>query len=120
MNFKIVQGSDGIAEFDWGQPTDIFPSVFNSLNVKKGSLFTAPNFGLDLSDIRKVTDSKVLLIKKRISTALAWLIEVGKARAVKVAVERNNLTYNRVDVSIEVIQSDSFPITIDTFIIVGQ
>ena len=120
MNFNTVQGADGVAELGWAKPSDIFPNVFNAMNVKKGSLFTAPNFGLDLSDIKKVTESKVKLIEKRIRAALSGLLETGKARAVKVVVQKNNLVYNRVDVKIEVIQADNIPITIDSFVIVGQ
>ena len=120
MNFNIVQGSEGIAELDWAKPTDIFTNVFISMNVQKGSLFTDPNFGLDLSDIKKVTDSKVLLIEKRIIAALSWLLEVGKARALKVVVQKNQLVYNRVDIKIEIIQADNVPFTIDSFIIVGS
>ena len=119
MNFNIVQGADGVAELSWLKPTDIFPNVFISMNIKKGSLFTTPKFGLDLSDINKVTASKILLIEKRLLAALSWLLETEKARALKVKVVKNNLVYNRVDVKIEIIQADNQPIVIENFIKVG-
>jgi len=119
MNFNTVQGADGVAELSWLKPTDIFPNVFNALNVKRRSLFTAPEFGLDLSDITKVTATKIELIKSRITSALSGLLETEKARAIKIEVQKNNLVYNRVDIKIEIIQSDNQPIIIEEFITVG-
>lgn len=119
MNFSITQAEEGLSRWSWDKPDDIRAAVYYSLNIHKGELITAPNFGLDLSDIKKVTDNNIDTIKQRIQQALDWLLIVEKARAIKITVQKNNLNRWRVDTRIEIIQSDSVPITIDNFITVG-
>jgi len=119
MNFSIAQAEDGLARLSWDKPTDIRTNVYYSLNIRKGDLINAPSFGLDLSDIRKVTDNNITVIKQRLEQALGWLLTTGKARALKIKVQKNNLDIHRVDVQIDIIQSDSVPVTITNFIKVG-
>ncbi len=119
MNFSIIDGAEGTSVLSWDKPTDISGAVYLSYTIKKGALFTAPDFGLDLSDIKKVTDNNLVIIKQRLEQALNWMLITEKARAVSITVEKDNIVYGRVNITTEIIQSDSVPITIDNFIKVG-
>lgn len=119
MNFAIIQGAEGTSVMSWDRPTDISGAVYFSYNIKRGTLFTDINFGLDLSDIKKVTDNNIEIIKKRLEQALNWMLLTEKAKAVSITVEKDNLVLGRVNVLTEVIQNDSVPIIISNFITVG-
>lgn len=121
MNFAIIQGqgAEGTSVMSWTRPQNIGGAVYLSYTIKKGSLFSSPDFGLDLSDIKKVTDNNLEIIKSRLQQALNWMLVAEKARAISIEVERDNINYGRVNVRTEVIQSDSQPILIDNFITVG-
>lgn len=119
MNFAIVEGAEGTSILSWNKPSDISGAVYLSYNIKRGELFTDPDFGLDLSDIRKITDQNIEIIKQRILEATNWMLVTEKARAISVEVERDNLTFNRVNIATEIIQSDSVPIILNNFVTVG-
>ena len=119
MDFSIVEGDNGIVEMTWDKPTDISTNIYLSLNIKKGSIFNNPDFGLDLSDIKKVTDNNIDLIKERLEKALQWLIGVGKAKSVIVIVEKDLKDIYRINYKIEAIQADGIPIVISNFKRVG-
>lgn len=119
MNFAIINGAQGTGLMTWEKPQDIRGNVWLSMNIKKGSLFTDKNFGLDLTDIDKITENNIEKIQKRIEQALNWLLVTEKARAISVEIDRDNLNISRLNIRIEVIQSDSVPIVITNFIEVG-
>ena len=119
MEFSVITGSNGVAEMSWDAPEDISTIIWTSLNVKKGSLFNVPEFGVDLSDIKKVTSSKVDLIKTRFEAALQWILDIGKAKSITVIVERNKQDKSRIDYKVEAVQADGIPVTVESFRTVG-
>lgn len=120
MDFSIVQGDNGRLKMSWDKPADITTNIFSSITIKKGSFFSNPDFGLDLSDIRLVTDENINEIKDRFYSALKWLIDSGKAKSVKVEAYKNNNDVTRVDFKLSIVQSkDNQTITITAFKTVG-
>lgn len=119
MDFSIITGDNGIAEMSWDKPEDISGNIFTSLSIPKGKLFNLPSFGLDLSDIKKVTSNNINLIKTRIQAALSWLIDIGKAKSINIIVEKDQKDITRINYSIEAIQADGIPVTVSYFRTVG-
>lgn len=120
MDFSIIQGDNGRLKMSWDKPADITTNIFSSITIKKGSFFSNPDFGLDLSDIRLVTDENINEIKDRFYSALKWLIDSGKAKSVKVEAYKNNNDVTRVDFKLSIVQSkDNQTITITAFKTVG-
>lgn len=119
MDYSIITGDNGVPEMSWDKPENISTLLFNSVSVKKGTLISKPDFGLDLSDIKKVTTININKIKSRIETACKWLIEVGKAKSLNIIVERNPKDLTRINYKIEAIQADGIPVTVSYFQTVG-
>lgn len=119
MDFQIVQGNNGVADIDWVKSDGITNAVYLSIMIQKGTLFNKPNFGLDLSDIKKLTDDKIPLIQGRCEQALKWMVDIGKARSFEVSVLKNTKAIGRVDISARVIKADGTPVDVDTFRTVG-
>jgi len=119
MDFAIVQGPNGVPEMSWEKPTNIGNLLYFSINIKKGTLFNNPGFGLDLSDIKKLTDEKLPLIQDRVEKSLKWILDIGKAREILVTVEKNIQAIGRVDIFIKATQADGTPVDLSTFRSVG-
>jgi len=119
MNFAIEFDSNGNPTMVWDKPIDISTNVWLSLNVTKGSLFNYKEFGLDLSDIKKVTENNLSLIEQRLNAALKWLIDTKKAKSVDIIVERDDIDIYRVNYKVTVEQSDGIPVTVTSFRTVG-
>ena len=51
--------------------SDIRTSIYNSINIKKGSFFQDRSFGSDLHLIKKATDANLLLAKQYVEQALS-------------------------------------------------
>jgi hypothetical protein len=119
MDFAIIQGPNGQAEMSWDKPTNIGNLLYFSINIKKGTLFDNPNFGLDLSDIKKLTNEKIPLIQERVEKAVKWILDIGKAKEITVVVEKNTQAIGRVDIYIKAIQADGTPVEYSTFRSVG-
>ena len=119
MDFAMIKGPNGEMEMSWDKPTDITNLLYFSLNIVKGSLFNNPEFGLDLSDIKKVTAEKIDLIRSRVEKALKWITDIGKASSITVQVEKNTQSVGRVDIFIKAIQSTGTPVELSTFRSVG-
>ena len=119
MDFAIVQGNNGVAEMSWDKPTNISNLLYFSVSLPQGLMFNLPNFGLNLLDIKKLTDDKIELIQGRVEKAVQWIIDIGKARSIDVLVEKNAQAVGRVDIQIRAIQADGTPVSLDTFRSVG-
>jgi phage gp46-like protein len=78
-----------------------------------------PNFGLNISDIKKLTDDKIELIKGRYEQALSWIVDIGKARSITVYTEKQTGSIDRVNVRVLAIEADGTPVSYDTFKSVG-
>lgn len=119
MDYALTNTVYGGAVMTWDKAPDIRTNIWISLNMKKGSLFVDPDFGLDLSDIKKITDANLLLAKQRIEDALAWMITVGKATSIAVTVERDTQDFNRMDIKVEARQPDGLLIVFQQYRPVG-
>jgi hypothetical protein len=111
MDFAIVQGQDGVAEMSWSKNVDQSTSVFLSLNIKKGTMFNNVGFGLDLSDIKKVTNNNIDLIRQRYQQALQWMSNTGRVKNLNIIVERDTTEYNRINAKVEITQANNEVIT---------
>jgi len=120
MDFSIVQEKNGIADISWEKPTTIFNLLWFSINIVRGTIFNNPTFGLDLSDIKKLTDDKIEIITARYQAALKWIIDIGKARSIDVIVEKNTQSIGRIDILVSAIQADGTPVELSTFRSVGS
>jgi len=119
MDFAITVDNNGNADILWTKPEDITTNIYLSLNITKGLLFNKPSFGLNLNDIKKITDKNIEKIKQRIENALQWLIDVGKAKSILVTVERDTIVDTRINYKIEAIQADGLPVIVTNFRDVG-
>jgi phage gp46-like protein len=119
MNFGIKVSNNGKGEMIWAKPTDISTNVWWTMNIDKGSMFNNPNFGLDISDIRKITTNALRVFKQRSEDALKWLLTVGKASSIAVTVEKDDLDLNRINWQIDITQADGIPITMSSFRTIG-
>ena len=119
MDFAITVDKQGNAKMTWDKETTITGNVYFSLNIVPGTLFNNPTFGLDLSDIKKITASNINLIRQRIKNALQWLLDTGKAQSIDIIVERDLINISRMNIRVEVKQSDGIDFTYEQFKTVG-
>lgn len=119
MNFGIIVRDDGRGEMSWDEPVDITTNLWLSLNIRKGKIPNTPDFGLDLSDIDRVTDDNVDLIQERLEQATQWLVDIGRAKQIEISTEIDINNINRVNYSIEAIQADDKTVTLNNFVYVG-
>ncbi len=119
MDFSITPDNDGIPQMSWTKETTVSTNVFYTFNVRRGTFFQNPTFGIDLSDIKKVTDNTVELIKERLINACSWLLGVGRAKSIDVIVEKDTTDITRINYKVDITQADGFPVTVTDFITVG-
>lgn len=117
MDYAIAIASAGLdGEMTWEQCATIANNVYLSLAVARGSFFHNPNFGLRKRERLKNTEQTAALIRHDYQEALQWLIDVGRARAIQVAVQRRPLVDPyRLLILIEVEQADGRVLTFETF-----
>lgn len=124
MNFNVIT-VNGKAVPTYDKAPDIRPTVYNTLNIRKrsstqrGSWFMFPDFGLDLSNIKVVTNETVALFKQEIEKALAYLIDALKVARLVVTTEVDPTDRNRINARIEIIQLDEIPMIFVAFVCVG-
>lgn len=119
MNFGIIVSNDGKGEMSWQPPTDISTNVWWSISLQKGRLFNNVGFGLDLSDIKKITGSSITMIRQRIEAALKWLLTTGRAKSIEVLVERDDKDYNRLNWKVTIFQADGIPVIVESYRTIG-
>ncbi|HUU89237.1 MAG TPA: phage GP46 family protein [Candidatus Glassbacteria bacterium] len=119
MNFGIIVSNDGKGEMSWQPPTDISTNVWWSISLQKGRLFNNVGFGLDLSDIKKITGSSITMIRQRIEAALKWLLTTGRAKSIEVLVERDDRDYNRLNWKVTILQADGIPVIVESYRTIG-
>jgi phage gp46-like protein len=119
MNFKIIQIGNGEPEMAWETSEDISTNIYWSLWIRKGDLYNAPDFGIDMTGLDKMTTNVVKIFKIRIEKALSWLVDIGKAVSISVLVERDLTNINKINYRVDAVQSDGIPITVNNFVSVG-
>jgi len=119
MDFALEQDANGLVKMSWEKSTNIFNLIWFSLNIPVKFQFNNPNFGIDLSDIKKLTDDKIALIQGRYEKALQWIVDIGKANSMNIDVEKDTNITGRVNIRVVMIQADGTPVPYDTFKAVG-
>lgn len=119
MNFKIIQTGNGYPEMSWETSEDISTNIYWSLWIRKGDLYNAPDFGLDMTGLDKMTTNVVKIFKIRIEKALSWLVDIGKAVSISVLVERDLTNINKINYRVDAVQADGIPIVVNNFVSVG-
>ncbi len=117
MDYAIAIAAGGLSgEMTWDPCATIANNVYLSLAVERGTFFHNPAFGLRKRDRLKNTDQTAALIRHDYQEALQWLIDVGRARAVRVSVQRQpSIDPYRLAILIEVEQADGRVLTFETF-----
>jgi phage gp46-like protein len=119
MDFTITPTS-GLGSLTLEKATDIRSDIYNSLNIKKGSFFQNRNFGNDMFRIKKVTAQNLNLAKQYIQEALAWLLQVGRAKTIDVIVEADSADINRINVKVTATQPDGLIVTYSEWVYVAS
>lgn len=88
MDFAI-EFNAGQADMTWDPVEDISNNIWLSLNVKKGTLFSAPEFGSRLHLIEKNTPQAPALAEAYAKEALKWLLDIGRAKSIDVTAEQD-------------------------------
>lgn len=117
MDYAIAMAADGLSgEMTWEPCATIANNVFLSLAVERGSFFHNPGFGLRKRARLKNTEQTAALIQHDYKEALQWLVDVGRAMAVRVSVQRQPaIDPYRLAILIEVKQADGRMLTFSTF-----
>ncbi len=119
MNFGIEIDEFGQGRMTWERRQSALVNVYWSVKTPKGAFFADPDFGLDLTDIKKVTESTVDTIIQRYEQALNWMIDARKARLVTVTAFIPPNDNNRINVRVEVVEMDGTTMQFATFVEVG-
>lgn len=92
----------------------LLSNIMLSICVKRGSLFSFPEFGSRLHEIGKITDGNLRLARDYTVEALQWLITVGRAAAVQVEAQRDPKDPSRINLYGSVTKSsgDVVPFTV--------
>lgn len=114
MDFTITPTS-GLGSLVLDKATDIRTDIYNTLNIDKGKFFQNPNFGNELYKIKKITAQHLNLAQQYIQEALAWLLQVGRARTIDVIVEADDTDINRINIKITATQPDGLIVTYSQF-----
>jgi hypothetical protein len=118
MKFQISQDqTTGLGNLNLTSSSDLKTNIWLSLNVKKGSLFQDPNFGLE--PITKITASNILKFQQNIVSALKWLVLAGSATATNVLVEQDLTDMTRLDVKVSVTQANGYITNYQQYFAVG-
>ena len=116
MDFKVLLDADyPTGGLTFTKNTDIRTSIYNSINVKKGSFFQDREFGCDLYLIKKLTAANLLLARQYIQEALKWLLETGRATSIDVIVEKDLSDSNRMNIKVTAKQPDGLILTFEQF-----
>ena len=103
MDFQ-VNTINGIGQMTWNKNTDIRSDVYFSLMIKRGSWFADTSFGCRLHEIKKLTDSNLLLAHQYVLEALNWLIQTGRATTISAVATKAD--YNKISIDIQVQQAN--------------
>ena len=87
MDFKIAFNTFS-ADMTWYPVQSLENNVWLSLNVRRGSFFAAPNFGLWPLPNKNTARGATLAVAY-VREALQWLIDLGRATAIEVEAVRD-------------------------------
>jgi len=119
MDYKVATDNNGLLVQTWEKSDDITTAILLTLNTKKNIIFASIGFGLDLSDIKKITVDTIPLITQRIESALQFLLDIKKAESITVLVQENTQNIGQVNAQITYVEAEGLPKTLAVFIPVG-
>ncbi len=119
MNYDIETDSKGQGRLTWNKKKSNLTNVYISLKTPKGSIISDPDFGLDISDIKVVTETTLNTLKQRFEQSLAWMIDARKARQITVETSLIDGRSDGVNVRVTIIQIDGQKMQFTEFIEVG-
>jgi hypothetical protein len=90
----------------------LYINIWYSLNVVRGAMFTNPDFGLKKRTVRTTDDDSMAELKQDYNNALQWIIDLGRAVAIDIVVQRNASLRTRADAVISITRPDK---TIQTY-----
>lgn len=119
MNFDIEIDSQGRGELTWEKKKTNLVNIYLSVKTRKGAITSDPEFGLDISDIKVVTETTIETIKQRYENALSWMIPARKAREMTVVVTKHQQVSGAVNVTVTMIQVNGVKMQFVDFVEVG-
>jgi len=116
MDFQVLL-VNGLGAMTFNANTDIRTNIWFSLNIEYGRWWQQPSFGHKLGTIKKLGTSDLLLAKQYVQDALQWLIQVGRATAIDVAVEKDSdpRTPGRMNIKVQATQPNGLIIKYQQF-----
>ncbi len=98
------------------QTDTIANNIWLSLNVRRGSFFARPEFGMrELPN--KNTPRAAALIEQYAKEALQWILDLGRATSIAVEAERDPVNHpNRIILRGEAVQADGRQISFEHFV----
>jgi phage gp46-like protein len=115
MSFAVTM-ENGLPVASFTSGSDLLTNVILSLEIKQGSFFADPSFGLKPRPRAKRTAKTARLLKGDVEQALQWLIDCGRATAVDVTVELDNDDRNRMDLAVAVTGAQGNPVSYQKFV----
>ncbi|KJS29553.1 MAG: hypothetical protein VR64_20600 [Desulfatitalea sp. BRH_c12] len=115
MDFAIAYNAFA-ADMSWRPVASIENNVWLSLNIRRGSFFAAPDFGLRPLP-KKNTARTARLVEAYVREALQWLIAIGRATAIDVTAERDPIAHpNRMLLRGSVTAADGRRVPFERFV----
>ncbi len=119
MNYDIEIDSMGRGALTWEKKSSNLVNVYLSVKTPKGFLTTDPDFGLDISDIKVVTEITLETLKQRYEQALVWVITARKATQITVVTSLIEGRSDGAKVIVSIIQANGVEMQFTDFIEVG-
>lgn len=115
MDF-LVLSTDGLGgEMSWDKADNLLTHIIMSLSTNRGTFFQDPAFGSRLFEIKKLSPKALNLAQQYVEEALKWLLDTGKAEEITAYVERDNIDRSRLNIRVQVAESDGNQITYDLY-----
>lgn len=119
MNYDIEIDEKGRGQLTWNKKKNNLVNVYLSVKTPKGSVTTDPDFGLDISDIKKVTENTLDTIKQRFENALNWMISARKAKSIEVETSLIDNRSDGVKVKVTIVELSGVEMQFVDFVQVG-
>ena len=117
MDYTISINDLGQVEQSFQKSSGLFNNVYLSLEIKQGSWWIDPAFGLKDRGRQKNTDKTARLFKDDIAAALQWLLDTGRATSIGVVTQIDRQQdRNRLKARVTVTATNGQVVTFDKFI----
>ena len=115
MDFKIVY-ADGKGAMTFAPADSIANNIFLSLNIRKGTFFADPEFGMrELPG--KNTPKSPELVEAYALEALQWILDTGRAKSITLSAYQDKEKYpDRILLTGEAIQADGRTVPFEQFV----